>query len=239
MRVMGGQDETLIRLDLCELLETAGHDVCARAKSGAEAVELARAVLPDAALLDVKMPRLDGIEAARRSLAERPIPIVMISAYTERALVERAVESGVVGYPAKPFREEEVAPALATAVGRFAELTAVPRAGRGARGGARRPEGHRAGEGDPDPAGAPQRARGVRTAPVGRPGVRAADARQRRSRDRDPRSGVREHLVKHGETMCFPRRPPSSSLAEETRGERCEESASPLRATRGSLLPEG
>ncbi len=125
MRVMVGEDETLIRLDLCEMLEAAGHEVCARARDGAESVELARSVLPDAALLDVKMPRLDGIEAARRILAERPIPIVMISAYTERALVERAVESGVFGYLAKPFREEDVAPALATAVARFAELTAV------------------------------------------------------------------------------------------------------------------
>ncbi len=125
MRVLVAEDETLIRVDLCQLLETAGHDVCAQAKDGAEAVELARSLRPDLAVLDVKMPRLDGIEAARRILDERPIPVVVVSAYTERSLVDRAVESGVFGYLAKPFREEDLVPALATAVARFEELAAV------------------------------------------------------------------------------------------------------------------
>jgi two-component system, response regulator PdtaR len=125
VKVLVGEDETLIRLDLCRLLEATGHEVCGRAKDGVEAVELARALRPDAAVLDVKMPRLDGIGAARRILEERPIPIVVISAYTERTLVERAAESGVFGYLAKPFRAEDVAPALATAVARFEELAAV------------------------------------------------------------------------------------------------------------------
>ncbi len=125
MRVLVAEDETLIRLDLCTMLEAAGHDVCAQARDGAEAVTLARTLQPDMAVLDVKMPRLDGIEAARRILDERPIPVVIVSAYTERSLVERAVESGVFGYLAKPFREEDVVPALATAVARFEELSAV------------------------------------------------------------------------------------------------------------------
>ena len=125
MRILVAEDETLIRLDLCELLERAGHEVCAQAKDGAEAVTLARTLQPDIAVLDVKMPRLDGIEAARRILDQRPIPVVIVSAYTERALVDRAVESGVFGYLAKPFREEDVVPALATAVARFEELSAV------------------------------------------------------------------------------------------------------------------
>ena len=80
-RVLVAEDETLIRLDLVGLLEAAGLEVCAEARDGEEAVELARATQPDVALLDVKMPRLDGIEAARRILEERPLPIVMVTAY--------------------------------------------------------------------------------------------------------------------------------------------------------------
>ena len=87
MRVLVGEDETLIRLDLRQMLERAGLEVCAEARDGAEAVELARSERPDVAILDVKMPRLDGIEAARRILGERPLPIVIVSAYTEEKLV--------------------------------------------------------------------------------------------------------------------------------------------------------
>src|SRR5207247_10794521 len=76
-------------------------------------------------ILDVKMPGLDGLEAARRILDERPIPVVIVSAYTERALVERAVDIGVFGYLAKPFRDEDLLPAIAMARARFAELSAV------------------------------------------------------------------------------------------------------------------
>lgn len=125
MRVLVAEDETLIRLDLCGMLARAGHEVCAEAKDGAEAIELARSVEPELAVLDVKMPHLDGIEAARRILDERPVPIVIVSAYTEESLVRKAAESGVYGYLAKPFREDALMPALATAVARFEELEAV------------------------------------------------------------------------------------------------------------------
>ena len=122
MRVMIAEDETLIRLDLKGLLEAAGHEVCAEARDGEEAVALARETQPDVVLLDVKMPRLDGIEAARRILDERPIPIVMVTAYGEEELVSRAVEVGVFGYLVKPFRESDVLPAIATARARHEEL---------------------------------------------------------------------------------------------------------------------
>ena len=122
MRVLVAEDETLIRLDLKGLLEAAGYEVCAEARDGEEAVELARETEPDVALLDVKMPRLDGIEAARRILDERPIPIVMVTAYGERELVARAVEAGVFGYLVKPFRETDLLPAIQTARARHAEL---------------------------------------------------------------------------------------------------------------------
>jgi response regulator NasT len=124
-RILIAEDETIIRLDLRELLERAGFEVCAEARDGEEAIELARAEAPDLALLDVKMPRLDGIEAARRILDERPIPIVIVTAYGEQELVSRAVEAGVFGYLVKPFRESDLLPAIATARARHEELQAL------------------------------------------------------------------------------------------------------------------
>ena len=125
MRVLIAEDETLIRLDLRTLLESAGFEVCAEARDGEEAVELACAVQPDLAVLDVKMPQLDGIEAARRILDERPIPIVMLTAYGQDELVSRAVEAGVFGYLVKPFRESDLLPAIQTARARHDELAAL------------------------------------------------------------------------------------------------------------------
>ena len=125
LRILIAEDETIIRLDLRELLERAGFEICAEARDGEEAVELARSEQPDLALLDVNMPRLDGIEAARRILEERPIPIVIVTAYGEQELVSRAVEAGVFGYLVKPFRETDLLPAIATARARHDELAAV------------------------------------------------------------------------------------------------------------------
>ena len=110
MRILIAEDETIIRLDLRELLEKSGFDVVAEAKDGEEAVDLARSESPDLALLDVKMPKLDGIDAARQILDERPIPIVMVTAYGEQEIVSRAVEAGVFGYLVKPFRESDLLP---------------------------------------------------------------------------------------------------------------------------------
>ena len=125
MRILVAEDETLIRLDLRTTLEEAGFDVCAEAKTGREAVELAQSEQPDLAILDVKMPELDGIEAARRILAERPIPIVMLTAYGQDELVSRAVEAGVFGYLVKPFREQDLLPAIHAARARHEELAAL------------------------------------------------------------------------------------------------------------------
>jgi AmiR/NasT family two-component response regulator len=125
LRILVAEDETIIRLDLKELLERAGLTVCAEARDGQEAVELARAEEPDLAIMDVRMPRLDGIEAARTILEERPIPIVMLTAYGQDELVARAVEAGVFGYLVKPFREQDLLPAIQTARARFAELQEV------------------------------------------------------------------------------------------------------------------
>src|SRR5262245_21693862 len=125
MRVLLAEDETIIRLDLRDLLERAGYEVCAEAKDGEEAIALARREQPDIAILDVKMPKLDGIDAARRILEERPIPIVMLTAYSQGELVSRAVEAGVFGYLVKPFREQDLLPAIAAERARHEELQAL------------------------------------------------------------------------------------------------------------------
>src|SRR6185503_6793833 len=125
MRILIAEDETIIRLDLRDLLVRSGFEVVAEAKDGEEAVELARSEAPDLAILDVKMPRLDGIDAARRILDERAIPIVMLTAYGQEELVSRAVEAGVFGYLVKPFRESDLLPAIHTARARHEELAAL------------------------------------------------------------------------------------------------------------------
>ena len=125
VRILIAEDETIIRLDLKQLLERAGYEVVAEAKDGEEAVALARSEEPELAILDVKMPKLDGIEAARRILEERPVPIVMLTAYGQQELVARAVEAGVFGYLVKPFREQDLLPAIAAARARHEELQAL------------------------------------------------------------------------------------------------------------------
>ncbi len=127
MNVLIAEDETIIRLDLRGILERNDFTVCAEARDGLEAVELARETQPDIALLDVRMPQLDGIEAARRIYAERPLPIVMLTGFRDRATVDKAVAAGVFGYLLKPFRDGDVAPALLAAAARHRELLAARR----------------------------------------------------------------------------------------------------------------
>jgi AmiR/NasT family two-component response regulator len=107
------------------MLERAGFEVVAEARDGEQAVALARVHLPDLAVMDVKMPELDGIEAARQMLEQRQIPIVMLTAFSEATLVGRAVDAGVFGYLVKPFRESDLLPAIEAARARHAELQAL------------------------------------------------------------------------------------------------------------------
>jgi two-component system, response regulator PdtaR len=127
LRVLIAEDETIIRLDLRQLLEQNGLVVCGEARDGLEAVELARTTKPDVALFDIKMPQLDGVEAARRVYAERPLPIVMLTAYADPELVVRAIGAGVFSYLAKPFEARDVLPAIQAAVARHEELLAARR----------------------------------------------------------------------------------------------------------------
>jgi len=125
MRVLVAEDETIIRLDVRALLERAGHLVVAEARDGLEAVALAAEHEPDLIVMDVRMPHLDGIEAARKITAARAVPIVMLTAYSESDLVARASEAGAFGYLIKPFREVDLLPAIDTARARFDEMAAL------------------------------------------------------------------------------------------------------------------
>jgi AmiR/NasT family two-component response regulator len=122
MRVVVAEDETIIRLDVCAVLERAGHEVVGQAKDGEEAVALARDLRPDLIVMDVRMPHMDGVEAARRIIEERPVPVVMLTAYAETDVVRRAAEAGAFAYLVKPFREADLVPAIDTARMRFEEL---------------------------------------------------------------------------------------------------------------------
>ena len=128
------EDGAIVRLDLCRLLvERAGFGACIEARDGEEAVALASQHELDLVLMDVKMPKLDGIDAARRILAERPVPIVLLTAYADDATVARAADAGVFAYVVKPFREQDLPPAIETARARHREFTALTEAMRGQR----------------------------------------------------------------------------------------------------------
>src|SRR6266545_6963574 len=110
LRVMVAEDEALTRTILRARLEKLGHQVVAEAETGAQAVELARTTKPDVAIMDIKMPEMDGIEAARQIVSERPCAILFLTAYSEDTLVEQAGETGALAYLLKPFRKEDLGP---------------------------------------------------------------------------------------------------------------------------------
>ena len=125
LRVLVAEDEALIRLDLVELLTDEGYQVIAEAGDGEEALELARKLNPDLVVMDVKMPKMDGISAAAIIAEERIAPVVMLTAFSQRELVERARDAGAMAYVVKPFDSSDVIPAIEIAVSRFAEIRAV------------------------------------------------------------------------------------------------------------------
>ncbi len=121
-RVIVADDESLIRMDLREMLTNLGYLVVGEVADGRSAVNQARELRPDVVIMDIKMPDMDGIEAARVLTEERIAPVVLLSAYSQRELVQRAREAGVVAYLVKPYREEELTPAIEVALARFAEF---------------------------------------------------------------------------------------------------------------------
>ena len=124
-RVLIAEDEALIRLDLKEMLQEEGYDVVGEAGDGQEAVRLAEELTPDLVILDVKMPVLDGISAAEQIVKNRIAPVVMLTAFSQRELVERAVEAGAMAYLVKPFAKTDLIPTIEVAVSRAAQLKAL------------------------------------------------------------------------------------------------------------------
>ena len=122
VRVVVVEDEALIRLDLVEMLTEAGYEVVGQAGDGETGVQLIRDLRPDVVLMDVKMPVLDGVSAAESLAAERIAPIVLLTAFSQSDLVDRALAAGVQGYIVKPFSLADLQPAIAIARARFAEL---------------------------------------------------------------------------------------------------------------------
>ncbi len=124
-RVVIAEDEALIRLDLAEMLAEEGVDVVGQASDGEQAVALAEELRPDLVVMDVKMPKLDGISAAERIASQRIAPVVMLTAFSQRELVERARDAGAMAYLVKPFSKADLVPAIEMAVSRFAEIAAL------------------------------------------------------------------------------------------------------------------
>ena len=127
MRVLVAEDEALIRMDLVEMLEEEGYAVVGEAADGGAAVEMATELRPDLVLLDVKMPVLDGLSAAEQIVAARIAPVVILTAFSQRDLVERAREAGVMAYLVKPFQKKDLLPAIEMASSRFSELVTLER----------------------------------------------------------------------------------------------------------------
>ena len=126
-RVVIAEDEAIIRLDLKELLQEEGYDVVGETGRGDEAIELVRDLRPDLVILDIKMPGLDGLSAARHVASERLAAVLMVTAFSQRDLVEQARDAGALAYLVKPFQKSDLIPAIEVALGRFAELSALER----------------------------------------------------------------------------------------------------------------
>lgn len=124
-RVVIAEDESLIRMDLAEMLAEEGYEVVGQARNGQQAIDQAESLHPDLVILDVKMPVLDGIAAAERIAEQRIAPVVMLTAFSQRDLVERARDAGAMSYLVKPFTQQDLVPAIEMALSRFAELRAV------------------------------------------------------------------------------------------------------------------
>lgn len=126
-RVFIAEDEAIIRLDLREMLEEEGYDVVGDSGRGDEAVEMIRELKPDLAILDIKMPGLDGLAAARALASERLCAVVVLTAFSQRDLIEQARDAGAIGYLVKPVQRSDLVPAVEVALGRYAELNALER----------------------------------------------------------------------------------------------------------------
>ena len=126
-RILIADDESLIRLDLREMLVELGYDIVGEAGDGRSALDLARKLRPDLVIMDIRMPGVDGITAAEELTRERIAPVVLLTAYSDQGLVERAKDAGVVGYVVKPFRQTELMPVIELSLTRFEEFRSLER----------------------------------------------------------------------------------------------------------------
>jgi two-component system, response regulator PdtaR len=124
-RILVAEDEAISRMDLCEMLENLGYTVVGQAGDGVAAVNLARTLKPDLVVMDIKMPELDGIAAAESLAEERTVPVLLLTAYSDREFVDRAVDAGVMGYLVKPFAEAQLKPAIEVALERWREVRQI------------------------------------------------------------------------------------------------------------------
>jgi two-component system, response regulator PdtaR len=125
LRVVIAEDEAIIRMDLRETLEEEGYEVVGETGRGDQAVELVRALQPDLAILDIKMPGMDGVEAARIINGEKVCGVLMLTAFSQREVVEEARDAGALAFLVKPFQKSDLIPAIEVAMGRFRELRAL------------------------------------------------------------------------------------------------------------------
>jgi len=119
------EDEPIARMDLCEMLQNLGYSVVGEAGDGVAAVNLARALRPDLVVMDIKMPEQDGISAAQTLSQDRVVPVLLLTAYSDREFVDRAVDAGVMGYLVKPFAEQQLKPAIEIALERWREVRQI------------------------------------------------------------------------------------------------------------------
>lgn len=124
-RIIVAEDEAIIRMDLIEMLRESGYNVIGEAANGREAISLARHLKPDLAILDVKMPEIDGISAAEVIVSEKLAAVLMLTAFSQRELVERARDAGAMAYLVKPFSISDLTPAIEMALGRYAQIQAL------------------------------------------------------------------------------------------------------------------
>lgn len=125
LRILLVDDESIIRLDLREMLKEHGHEIVGEGSNGEEAIALTRKLDPDLIVMDIKMPVMDGLEAVRQINADRTIPVIMLTAYSQPELVQQATELGVYGYLVKPIKEADILPAIEVALARAGELQAL------------------------------------------------------------------------------------------------------------------
>lgn len=125
LRVVVAEDETIIRMDLIEQLQASGYQVVGEAGDGESAIHMARTLRPDVVVMDIRMPEIDGIEAARRLTNDRIAPVVLVTSYSDKHLIEKATEAGAIGYVLKPLRDNEVESAIEVAMSRYREFVAI------------------------------------------------------------------------------------------------------------------